>query len=443
MHTGLTPKPTLRHAARRRPNRCALSAAMMLSLSACAGGSRNPASRPLEARPGLNPSDATAVAMQPLVPLDAIAQRTPPAATGDPLRDIQEDAERHLSAFCAQLWGSGNVWLPAKKQWVYYGEGWTSRGRMDFEAGEFQAQALIEPGADAAAAIEPLRTIVDQAVKDTPADMARHDSTMRYAKRLAAARGVAIEPVPVTPASAAAAESVATGVIEPDAAERLSPGALTRSTTVGTDGDRRTVLTYRVPFRPGYQSRLAARYADSVREEAGRFGIKPSLIFAVIETESAFNPRATSPAPAYGLMQLVPTSGGRDSYHFVHGVRGVPGPEFLYDPANNIKLGAAYLRLLDSSHLADIADPQSRLYGTIAAYNTGAGNVARAFNRTTSIRAAAPIINQMAPDAVYGHLRTQLPYEETRRYVAKVTEAQRRYLIWDEAPVAQASSDRP
>ncbi|CAA9248098.1 MAG: GH23 [uncultured Acetobacteraceae bacterium] len=437
-----TSKPDLRHTARRRPHRLALSAAAMLSLGACAGGSRNPDPRPLDARTGLSSSDATAAAVRTLVPLDVVAQRTPPSATGDPLRDIQEDAERHLSAFCAQLWGSDNVWLPAKKQWVYYGEGWTSRGRMDFEAGEFQAQALVEPDADAAAAIEPLRTIVDQAVKDTPPDMARHDSTMRYAKRLAAARGVAIEPVPPAP-SAAANEPVSAGVIEPGASERLSPGALARSTTVGTDGKRRTVLTYRVPFQPGYRSRLAARYADLVREEAGRFGLKPSLVFAVIETESAFNPRATSPAPAYGLMQLVPTSGGRDSYHFVHGVRAVPGPEFLYDPANNIKLGAAYLKILDSNHLAGITDPQSRLYGTIAAYNTGSGNVARAFHRTTSIRAAAQTINQMPADAVYEHLRTQLPYEETRHYIAKVTEAQRRYRDWDEAPVAQVSSDRP
>jgi membrane-bound lytic murein transglycosylase C len=424
------------------PLRVALSAAVMLWLSACAGGSRTLDPRPLDARPGLNSSDATAVAVQPLVPLDDIAQRMPPAATGDPIRDIQQDAERHLSIFCAQLWGADNVWLPTKKQWVYYGKGWTSRGRMDFEAGEFQAQALVDPGADAAAAIGPLRTIVDQAVKDTPADMARHDSTARYAKRLAAARGVAIEPVPATPASVTA-EPVSAGVIDPDAAERLSQGALTRAAVLGTDGKRRTMLTYRVPFTPGYQNRLAARYADLVRQEAGRFGIKPSLILAVIETESAFNPRATSPAPAYGLMQIVPTSGGRDSYYFVHGVRHVPGPEFLYDPANNIKLGAAYLRLLGSNYLADIADPQSRIYGMIAAYNTGAGNVARAFNRTTSIRAAAPIVNQMTAGGVYERLRTQLPYEETRRYLAKVTEAQHRYQAWDDVVVAQVSSGQP
>jgi membrane-bound lytic murein transglycosylase C len=432
MHIAPNSKGSRQGESSRLPDRIVLSIAMMLALDACTGRSTIS-----DSRSGSDASGEAAVGVQSLTPLDVIAQRLPPAATGDPLRDIQEDAERHLSIFCAQLWGPDNVWLPTKKQWVYYGDGWTTRGRMDFEAGEFQAQALVEPGADTAAALDPLRTIVDQAVRDTPADMARHDSTMRYARRLAVARRIPIEPVPAPPV-AAPAEAVSAGIIEADTAERLSQGTLTRSTTVGTDGRRRTVLTYRVSFKPGYQSRLAARYADLILQEASQFGMKPSLIFAVIETESAFNPRATSPAPAYGLMQLVPTSGGQDSYHFVHGVRRVPGPEFLYDPANNIRLGAGYLRLLDSSHLKDITEPQSRAYGMIAAYNTGSGNLARAF-QTTNMRTAAQAINRMSAEAVYEHLRAQLPYEETRRYLVKVTEAQRRYLAWDGTPVAARS----
>jgi len=435
MQTAPALKPILRHAARWQPNRCALSALLMLSLSACAGGSHSP-----DSRPGPNAPDASAG--KPALSLDVIAERTPSAATGDPLRDLQEDAERHLSTFCAQLWGSDNVWLPTKKQWVYYEEGWTSRGRMDFEAGEFQAQTLIPAGADAAAALSPLQTVVNQAVKDTPADMAKHDSTMRYAKRLAAARGLNIESSPGTPAPAAA-EPVLDGIVDPDAVQRLSQGAVTETPVVGTDGKRRTMLTYRVPFKPGYQSKLAARYAELVRQQANRFDLKPSLIFAVIETESAFNPRATSPVPAYGLMQIVPASAGQDAYRFLHGVRQVPSPEFLYNPARNITLGTAYLKLLDSNHLKDITDPQSRLYGVIAAYNTGAGNLARAFDGTTRIRTAAQRINRMEAAAVYQHLREQLPYDETRRYIVKVTEAQRRYQSWDEAPVARDTSDQP
>jgi membrane-bound lytic murein transglycosylase C len=391
----------------------ALSALIVLSLSAC-GSQSNPPS---------------------IVPLDRVAEQISPTSTGDSLADVQQDAERHLSVFCAQFWGSDNVWLPTKKQWVYYAEGWTSRGRMDFDAGEFQAQALIEPGADTAAALPPLRTIVDEAIEDGPSDLARHDSTMRYAKRLAAKRGVNLEPVPVAPPSVPA-ERVLSGIVEPDAAERLSPSTLSSTSIIGSTGKHWTQVTYRVPFKPGYLQKLAARYTDQVRQEAKTFHMPMRLILAVMETESAFNPRATSPIPAYGLMQIVPTKAGQDAYQHVHGLRNVPGPEFLYDPANNINLGAAYLHLLDSNYLKEIENPQTRLYAIIAAYNTGAGNLARAFG-TNNVKAASQKINEMPAEAVYQHLREHLPYQETRGYLVKVTDAQNRYQHLDEPSVKE------
>jgi len=66
-------------------------------------------------------------------------------------------------------------------------------------------------------------------------------------------------------------------------------------------------------------------------------------------------------------------------YQHVHGVREVPGPEFLYNPVHNINLGVAYLNLLDTHYLKEIEDPQSRLYAIVAAYNTGVGSLAHAF----------------------------------------------------------------
>ncbi len=91
--------------------------------------------------------------------------------------------------------------------------------------------------------VAPRTKIADQAAWDTPADMARHGTTTRYAKRLAAAGALAIEPVPAAGAPApAASEPVSADVIGPDVAERLSPGALTRATVLGTDGKCRTML---------------------------------------------------------------------------------------------------------------------------------------------------------------------------------------------------------
>jgi membrane-bound lytic murein transglycosylase C len=91
----------------------------------------------------------------------------------------------------------------------------------------------------------------------------------------------------------------------------------------------------------------------------------------------------------------------------------------------------AYLKILDSRYLKRITNKQSRLYCVIAAYNTGAGNVAKTFTGKTRIKPAAKIINKMTPDEVYNYLRKHLPYEETQRYIVKVTKAKKKYSNWD------------
>ena len=67
-------------------------------------------------------------------------------------------------------------------------------------------------------------------------------------------------------------------------------------------------------------------------------------------------------------------------------------------------------------------DDKSRQLCVIAAYNTGAGNVARAFSGTTSVKKALPIINRLSSKQVYAHLRSNLKYEEARNYIKKVTQ---------------------
>ena len=55
----------------------------------------------------------------------------------------------------------------------------------------------------------------------------------------------------------------------------------------------------------------------------------------------------------------------------------------------------------------------------IAAYNTGAGNVTKTFDKNP--KAALADINNLDSQALYERLRTSLPSQETRQYVVKVT----------------------
>src|SRR4030095_15688280 len=52
-------------------------------------------------------------------------------------------------------------------------------------------------------------------------------------------------------------------------------------------------------------------YGGTIFKEAAKYHIDPFLIMALIRQESAFNPKAVSPANAHGLMQLLPSTARR------------------------------------------------------------------------------------------------------------------------------------
>lgn len=173
--------------------------------------------------------------------------------------------------------------------------------------------------------------------------------------------------------------------------------------------------------------RRAAPYVAHARQLGEQFQIDPALILAVAQVESSFNPLAQSHIPAFGLMQIVPHSAGLDVNRRLNQINAEPSAEELFEPLTNMHFGIGYLSLLDTTYLAAIHDPHNRLLCTIAAYNTGAGNVARVFHPEgrRQLSAAVSVINQMNPEEVEASLLSNLPYQETRDYLPKVLAAYR------------------
>jgi len=204
-----------------------------------------------------------------------------------------------------------------------------------------------------------------------------------------------------------------------------------QSRSIDVEGVGKKVLFVQMRMVNAHMDKRALEYAATVRRHSDSTQVSRSLIYAIIKIESSFNPYAVSSVPAYGMMQLVPASGGREAYRKAKGEDRMPDKEYLFDASNNIELGATYLGvLLNDSPLRDIRNPVSREYCAIAAYNTGPGNVFRAFS-TLAGKArqedALDRINAMQPDQVYEALRTKLPYEETRSYIVNAVTAKKRY----------------
>ena len=162
------------------------------------------------------------------------------------------------------------------------------------------------------------------------------------------------------------------------------------------------------------------QYADIVQRASRKYGIPEDLIYAIIKTESSFNPYAVSWANAYGLMQVVPKTAGADVFKLVKKRSGQPSPEYLFDPEKNIDTGTAYFYLLKNRYLKDVRNPVSLEYSMISAYNGGTGGVLNTFDRKSRSRAMKDL-NSLQPNQVYWALTKKHPNSESRRYLEKVT----------------------
>lgn len=203
-----------------------------------------------------------------------------------------------------------------------------------------------------------------------------------------------------------------------NAEEKLAGAALVVEDT-SSKGD---LIVVKIPLPKSFPLKRAEKYLDSAKQAAQKWQINPALVMAITHTESHFNPLARSHIPAFGLMQIVPSSAGKDASKLMYGKPRLLTSDELYNPSFNLDTGSAYLSMLQTRYLKGIKDPQSRLYCAIAAYNTGTGNVAKAFIGRASMQRAYGVINQLSPERVFQVLHKDLPYKETRKYLIKVTE---------------------
>lgn len=128
---------------------------------------------------------------------------------------------------------------------------------------------------------------------------------------------------------------------------------------VGVDGGGESKFQRSLPG--GAPGRFEGDFEGVISRASETYGVDRGLIVSVIRAESGFDPNATSPKGAMGLMQLMPGT-----------ARGL-GVSDPYDPEQNVMAGTRFLRFLLDRYDGDVQR-------ALAAYNWGPGNLERGGN---------------------------------------------------------------
>lgn len=188
------------------------------------------------------------------------------------------------------------------------------------------------------------------------------------------------------------------------------------------EGDRYWVD---IPMVKTHKVISAKGFGPAIEQAANRYHVDPALILAVIDTESSFNPFAVSPSKAYGLMQVMSRTAGRDVYEKIYQRSGQPDRSVLLNPSKNIDIGTAYLSVLRDRYLRGVHGQRKQEYCIITAYNGGTGNLLKTFH--SDRKKAIQRINAMSAEEVYQTIIRAHPRQESRNYLKKVTKAKARY----------------
>ena len=360
-----------------------------------------------------------------------------------------------------------NFKSPSKKEYVEYDDDLDSRATVDFEKGEITVEVIVEeevtePSLEPTEKVEqtvpkkklmqqeikkkkmdkepePIKSILKKSKKSDPQKTKSQQQSLEVKKKILdqrlqrkltdiiKAKGDDGKPMLNKQVADNEGKTVTSTTAKAFASELVANNPVAKKTYKAKDGKKRTVYTVKVPLKSDHVNIRADRYKQEVMKQSKRFNIDPIIAFAVMETESAFNPKAKSHIPAYGLMQLVPKSGARDAYLYVYKEDKFLDGDYLYQPRNNIELGCAYLSKIRHRYFKAIKDDERAYICAVPAYNTGIGNVAKALVNKPKLKPAGEKANSMSPDRLYETLIQDLEHKEARDYLERVWSRKDKY----------------
>lgn len=306
------------------------------------------------------------------------------------------------------LWGEDNVTESTQTNWVEYYDDGKTRSDVDFENGEATIEIILDEDTSQESKEEEQSIIENKIENSVKRLLITKGKTKDYDTPMEKAVPLQSEAVLENQVQTPSGKMVTEETVEEDAKEIAAAMVPEVKTIKGSDGKERKVVTVKLDLVPDHLRTRAEQYKNEVEKYCNMYDLEPALVYAVIQTESAFNPKAKSHVPAYGLMQIVPNSAGKDCAQSLKKPFDKPTANYLYEPNNNIEMGVHYLYLLRKRYFNKVTDTDKSVLCMIASYNTGAGNLARALRGDTNISKAIPKINEMSYKELFSYLEKHL-----------------------------------
>lgn len=360
--------------------------------------------------------------MQSMYNSDSLAMLSLDKEYQDYMKAEKEAYDNFVKKMTA-IWG-GDFVESTNKDWVEYSDDGSSRSVVDFEKGEATIEIVVtQEEAESETAVE---TKVEDKLKELLKNKGKtKDYESSVEKSLPLQETPVLENQVQTPSGVMVTENNVDAAVN----EIVKEAEVKKKEIRGDDGKSRQVITVKLDLAPDHIKTRAEQYRTEVEKYCRKYNVDPAMAFAVMQTESSFNPKAKSHVPAYGLMQIVPSSAGADCAQSLKKPFAKPTANYLYQPENNIEMGVHYLHLLRKRYYSNVENKDSQDLCVIASYNTGAGNVARALRGDTKISKAIPQINEMSYNELFRYFERKL-LPETQNYIRKVTERMNNFRTW-------------
>ncbi len=294
---------------------------------------------------------------------------------------------------------------PTNKKWVEYSKDYNSVSTVDFEKGELAIEVLISDTLD--------RKLINKSVGDA-------------VKRVVRSKGANSHLPLETQKSLLDYPLLKDQLFNKDGQVITESNVIKFVESVSNKikvekNDNKSKAVLKIKLVPDHLQKRINPYLPIIDKYCKKYSLNKARVLATIEVESSFNPMAFSSAGAIGLMQLMPQYGGKEAYQYLNKKDNYPSAQYLFIPENNIHLGCVYIYLLNNKYFKDVKNSKSLLYCSVAAYNTGPQNTARAFINEKNVASAIKLINQKdSSDWVYDKLIKNLPYNETINYLKKI-----------------------